>query len=227
MALKSNSFCDPNEEPAMTLSSIALPNISRGMPIGSAAWEWTLVCGFLKVLLAMAALALPLLETKPMIAGVGWLLIAGGAGEFVLGWGSRRSHLGALTLISGAVTIIAGTIFVVSGWDGFFPLLHVMTIWLLLRAWVAIDVGLHSRNTLAANWEWLTARGLVDLGLGMTLLIGIPITSIVILLFGRTKEVVATFGVLLAVSFAVAGVGLIAIALAQRRWAPAVSTGDQ
>jgi uncharacterized membrane protein HdeD (DUF308 family) len=202
----------------MSLGSIPLSQMSRGMPLGAAAWEWTLACGLLKILLAIGAMTLPLLAAKPMIAGVGWLLFAGGAGEFLLGWGSRRSHLGTVTLISGAVTMTAGVIFVASGWESLFPLFHVMTIWLLLRGLVSFEVGLHSRETLAANWEWLTARGLVDFSLGMTLLIGIPITSIVVLMFGRTKEVVATFGMLLAVSFSVAGVGLIVIALAQRRW---------
>jgi uncharacterized membrane protein HdeD (DUF308 family) len=209
---------------AMTAQRLE-PEVFHGMPAGAAAWGWAFACGSFKLLLAAASVVLFLLDDKPMVSAVGWLLLAGGAAEVLLGWGSRRSHLGSVTLASGALTLIAGMFFVASGWTGLLPLANVVMIWLLLRGLVSLDVGLHSRNTLAANWEWLVTRGAVDLGLGAMLLMGIHITAVMLLLLGSTREIAAAFGLLLAASFAVAGMGLITIALAQRRWTPQAARG--
>lgn len=203
------------------------PELFHGMPVGAAPWGWAFACGVLKILLAAASLALFLLGDGPIVSAVGWLLLAGGVAELLLGWGSRRSHLGNVTLASGTLTIVAGMFFVASGWTGLLPLANVVMIWLLLRGLVSLDVGFHSRNTLTANWEWLVIRGAVDLGLGVALLMGIHITAVIILVLGSTQEIAAVFGLLLAASFAVAGAGLIAIALAQRRWIPPAGSASR
>jgi hypothetical protein len=41
--------------------------------------------------------------------------------------------------------------------------------------------------------------------------------TIAILMFNETREMVSSFGILLAISFAVAGVGLVVMGLTQRR----------
>jgi hypothetical protein len=53
--------------------------------------------------------------------------------------------------------------------------------------------------------------------LGLTLLLGLPMAMVAVLLFNETQEMVSNFGVLLAISFAAAGVGLIVMGLTQRR----------
>ncbi|MDB5693891.1 MAG: hypothetical protein JWO81_2954 [Alphaproteobacteria bacterium] len=183
----------------------------------ASSWGWTLACGALKIAIAVSALGLPLVAGRPVAESVGWMLLAGGAAEFALGWGAHRTMLGKVTLGSGLLTILAGILFINSGWHGLFPLTTVSMIWLLLRGMISLDVGLQARAAYAPDWFWLLLRSITDLALGLTLLLGLPMAMIAILLFGETREMVSNFGVLLAISFAVAGVGLVAMAFAQRR----------
>jgi uncharacterized membrane protein HdeD (DUF308 family) len=119
---------------------------------------------------------------------------------------------------------MAGILFILSGWKGLFPLTTVTMIWLILRGMVSLDVGIQARAGYGRSWFWLVLRGVTDLGLGLALLVGLPIAMIAILMFNETREVVSSFGILLAISFAVAGAGLVAMAFSQRRW-EAISAG--
>ncbi len=181
-----------------------------------APWQWTLACGLIKVALAGVAILFPFLDAHPIVPAVGWLLAAGGLTELALAWRGRRSWVGRLTFGSGTVTLIAGAILVKSTWTGLFPVTQFITGWLLLRGIVAIDVAVLSRNTPAANWLWLMLRGAIDLGLGLLLLMGAPLSMLLVLVFGPTQELVTVFFHILGLSFLVAGIGLVAIALAQR-----------
>jgi uncharacterized membrane protein HdeD (DUF308 family) len=183
----------------------------------ASSWEWTLACGVLKIAIAVSALALPLVAGRPVAQSVGWMLLAGGGAEFALGWGAHRTLLGKVTLGSGLLTILAGLLFINSGWLWLFPLSTVTMIWLLLRGLLAMDVGLQARGASHGDWFWLVLRGLTDFGLGLILLLGLPMAAIAVLLFNETREMVSSFGLLLAISFAVAGVGLVVMGLTQRR----------
>lgn len=183
----------------------------------ASSWGWTVACGALKIAIAASALGLPSLAGRPVAESVGWMLLAGGAAEFALGWGAHRALLGKVTLGSGLLTILAGILFIYSGWKGLFPLTTISMIWLLLRGIISLDVGIQARAAYGSDWFWLVLRGVTDLGLGLTLLLGLPMATIAILLFNETPEMVSSFGMLLAISFAVAGIGLVVIGLAQRR----------
>jgi uncharacterized membrane protein HdeD (DUF308 family) len=186
--------------------------------LAAASWQATLACGILKILIAAAAIALPLIEGRTLAESVGWMLLAGGVAEFALGWGAHRTLLGKLTLGSGVLTVLAGTLFVLSGWKGLFPLTTITMIWLILRGMISLDVGIQARAGYGRSWFWLVLRGVTDLGLGLTLLVGLPMATIAVLMFNETREAVSSFAILLAISFAVAGAGLVAMAFSQRRW---------
>jgi uncharacterized membrane protein HdeD (DUF308 family) len=200
------------------MSTAALETTQAPEPLFAASsWGWTVACGGLKIAIAASAMALPLLAGRPVAESVGWMLLTGGAAEFALGWGAHRALLGKVTLGSGVLTVLAGILFIYSGWKGLFPLTTISMIWLLLRGMISLDVGIQARAAYGADWFWLVLRGVTDLGLGLTLLLGLPMATIAILLFNETPEMVSSFGVLLAISFAVAGVGLVAMGLMQRR----------
>jgi uncharacterized membrane protein HdeD (DUF308 family) len=171
----------------------------------------------LKIAIAGFALALPFAMGRPLAEAVGWMLVAGGAAELALGWGAHRTLLGKVTLGSGLLTLVAGILFINSGWKGLFPLTTVSMIWLLLRGMISLDAGLQARAVYRSDWFWLVLRGITDFGLGLMLLVGLPMATVAILLFNETPEMVSSFGVLLAISFAAAGVGLVALSLNQRR----------
>ena len=87
--------------------------------------------------------------------------------------------------------------------------------WLLLRgAWVLVMVP---RVRGARLRPWLAIGGVADVLLGVGLLLGLQITTLVVTLFGPTREIVAQFALILAASFLVTGVAQVAIALAERR----------
>ena len=197
----------------------ALPGFAIGThsPSAEAHWQATLACGVLKILIAAAAVALPLLDGRHIASSVGWILIAGGTAEFMLGWSAHRSVLGKVTLGSGILTILAGLLSVASGWTGLFPLASVVIIWLVLRGLISLDIGFVSGRAFPTDSFWLLLRGLVDLGLGLLLLMGVPIAMIVIVAFGVTSTLLTAFSASLSISFLVAGIGLVVIALSQRR----------
>jgi len=205
------------------------PNEAAGIgparPFAASSWEATLACGVLKILIAAAAFALPLIQARPLAESVGWMLLAGGIAEFGLGWGAHRTLLGKVTLGSGALTICAGILFLLSGWKGLFPLTTITMIWLLLRGMISLDVGIQTGTDYGRSWFWLVLRGVTDFGLGLTLLIGLPMATLAIVLFNETREAVSVFGNLLSISFAVAGVGLVAMAFSQRRREAATREG--
>lgn len=190
---------------------------AAGRQFHLASWELTFACGVVKMAIAIAAAAAPVFQPSPASSTIGWMLLAGGLTELLLALRGLSSWIGRLTLGSGAVTVIAGAVFIYGNWTGLFPLTHYVMIWLLLRGIVALDVARLSRKTPAANWGWILLRGAVDLGLGLMLAIGAPFAMIILVVFGDTGEVTGAFFFILAASFAAAGAGLAATALAQRR----------
>lgn len=175
-----------------------------------------MACGALKLGIASLAFGLSLAAARPVTETVGWMLAAGGAAEFALGWGAHRTILGKVTLGSGLLTLLVGVLLITSGWKGLFPLTTLSMMWLLLRGMISLAVAIEARAVYASDWFWLLLRGITDFGLGMALLLGLPMATIAILLFNETQEMVASFGLLLAISFAVAGFGLVVMGLTQR-----------
>ena len=185
-------------------------------PFHLSSWQLTLACGLFKLLLAAAALAVPITQVHILPRLVGWILLAGGLSELILSWTGRHSWTGRLTFGSGALTVILAALFIGAPWHGLHPLAPAVMIWFLLRGILSLDVGFQSRLGPTANWAWLLVRGFADLGLGLALMAGAPLAMFAIVIFGEVREFVAVFSASLAVSFAVAGIGLVFIALAQR-----------
>ena len=186
-------------------------------PLTAVPWTWTFGCGLLKIGLAIAAMALPLLVGHPLAQLVGWILAIGGLAELLLGWRGKRSVLRSLTLASGGVTLAAGILFLTSEIGGLLQLSTIIATWLVARGIVSLDIGLKTYRTLAADWFWVTLRGVTDLGLGLLLWIGIPISMMTLIAFGDSTELATPFSAILSISFAAAGIGLIAIAVGQQR----------
>ena len=193
------------------------PSLRDERAFGPASWRWTLACGLAKLLFGLAAVFLPLLEGRPLAASVGWLLIMGGVAEWLLGWGARRSEFRRLNFLSGAVTLLAGLLFILRP-TGVYGLTTVVLGWLFARGLIELVEGLRYRSILASVARWLWVRGIVDLALAVALLAGLPITALLVLLFGGTREVVTAFGLVLSISFLASGAGFLAIGRAQRRW---------
>jgi uncharacterized membrane protein HdeD (DUF308 family) len=186
----------------------------QSQPLGGS-WPWTLASGLFTLLLAAVAFLLPLVEWLPRGGVVGWLLFLAGISELTFGWKRGLDVVGKAALGSGAATAIAGLLFVANPLAGHFPVANVVMAWLVLRGGWMIAMGMRARNYRLA--PWLVLSGAADLLLGFALLVGMQVSALVVALFGPTPEVVATFALILAASFLVAGVSQVAIALVERR----------
>ena len=187
----------------------------RGHAPRGSEWRWTLTSGFVTLALAVVAFFLPDIDWLPTAGIVGWLLVLAGAVELAFGWRRGLDALGEAAVGSGVITAISGLVFVVNPLAGHFPLANVVTAWLGLRgAWVlAMALRLRSRRLT----PWLALSGITDVLLAIGLLNGLRAAALVYLLFGPTREIVATFSLFLAGSFLVTAISQIAIALIERR----------
>lgn len=167
-------------------------------------------------ILALAGFAalLPLIKL-PNGWVVGWLLLAAGVAEMVAG--AARHSDGRLTaMIAGAVTTAAGLLFVTDSVVGLYPVSYVVMGWLFVRAAVLIASGFHPGTRLKPCAFF---SGFADLMLGLVLLLGLPVAALAFNLFGATTELVASFAVLLAVSFLITGISVLSLAAAERQLA--------
>lgn len=178
-------------------------------------WRWTLASGFMTILLAAAALLLPLVEWAPRGGVVGWLLFLAGMWEFVFGWKRGPDTVGKAAMGSGLVTGLAGLLFVANPLSGYFPVANVVVAWLLLRGFWMLFMALRARGDRLG--PWLTLTGAADVLLGFVLIFGIQVAALVVTLFGPTPEVIANFALILAASLLVTGISQIAMAFTQRR----------
>ena len=180
-----------------------------------ARWRWTLASGLLTLLLAVCAIFLPDIEWAPRGSLVGWLLLAAGIAELVFATGRRDDPVGQASLGSGVLTAAAGALFIASPTAGYFQVTTVVTAWLVIRGAWMLAMSIRIRPSVARTW--LAASGVTDILLGLVLVAGLPVSALVVSLFGPTREIVARFALLLAASFAVTGISQIVIALARRQ----------
>lgn len=184
----------------------------RSAPAG--AWRWTLGSGVLTILLALVAFWLPEIHWLPRGGLVGWLLLIAGVSELALGSKRGSDSIARAGLWSGAITSAAGLLFVLRPSSAYFPVANVVLLWLLVRGVSVLAIAAWMGRRRVSMW--LGASGLVDLLLAAIMIAGLPLTGLVVAMFGPTPEIVARFALFLAASFAVTGLSQVAIALIQR-----------
>ena len=162
------------------------------------------------LLLAIGAALLPLEHGLQGRVVVGWLLFAAGLVESGAAL-ARRLHRPS-AVVAGAATVLAGLRLIVDPRAGFFEVLNLVILWLVVRSAALAFAATRSRNPLRS---WFVVAGATDFLLAVLLLAGLPIALIVWGLFGRTSEIIATFAWVLAISFIATGALLIAAAPAE------------
>jgi len=165
------------------------------------------IAGFSIVLLAFGSALLPLENDLPGRLVVGWLLLA--AGLIETGAAMARRIQRPVAAIAGVATIIAGLRLIADPRAGFFEVLNLVILWLVVRAAALAFAASRSREPLQS---WFVLASATDFLLAVLLLAGLPIALIVAGLFGPTSEIIATFAWILAVSFIATGSLLIAAA---------------
>jgi hypothetical protein len=164
------------------------------------------VAGVLIILVGVAAALLPAEKTisSDMIGG---LLIAAGLIETVAG--SLRRGTRPFVMAAGIVTALAGLLFVIYPQTHLFPRVWPIIGWLLIRSLVLAAATAETRGSVRL---WTAFSAGMDFLLALLLITGLSIATLVVSLFGPTRELIATFAWVLAASFAVNGLMLLQVA---------------
>jgi uncharacterized membrane protein HdeD (DUF308 family) len=168
------------------------------------------VAGIAIIVLAAGAALMP--AGKRISADmVGGLLITAGLVETVAG--SVRREARPFAMAAGIVTALAGLLFVVDHDTHFFPRVVPIIGWLLLRSLILLGALTETRGSVR---RWTAISAALDFLLGILLITGLSISTIVISVFGPTRELVAAFAWILAASFVVNGLMLLEVASCER-----------
>ena len=116
-------------------------------------------------------------------------------------------------MAAGGVTALAGLLFVLNPETHFFPTVTPVIGWLLLRSLILLGALTESGGSVR-RWTALSAG--MDFLLAVLLITGLSISTIVVSVFGPTRELVASFAWVLAASFVVNGLLLLEVAGCER-----------
>lgn len=168
------------------------------------------VAGLAIILLGIGAALLPAGKTIPS-AMIGGLLISAGLIETTAG--TLRRQVRPFAMTAGIVTALAGLLFVLNPETHFFPTVWPIIGWLLVRCVVLVAAAVETRGSVR-TWTGLSAG--MDFLLAVLLITGLSVSTIVVSVFGPTRELVAAFAWVLAASFAVNGLMLLEVASCER-----------
>jgi uncharacterized membrane protein HdeD (DUF308 family) len=170
--------------------------------------------GIAIILLGVGAAALPFLDRVAGNRVVGSLLLAAGLVEMFAA--VLRDQTRILALVAGAVTTLAGILFLMNPVNHFVPTLSIVTAWLLVRAVILAITTLRAHGSVR---RWIAISAATDLALGLLLLVGLSIATLIVTLFGPTPYMVASFAWIFALSFFITGGLLLEIASCEREQA--------
>ncbi|MCY7398636.1 MAG: DUF308 domain-containing protein [Sphingomonas bacterium] len=163
------------------------------------------------ILLGAGAALLPFVDRISGVRLVGTLLLAAGIVE--MSASTLREQTRFLALLAGAVTTLAGALFLINPVTHFLPTISIVTAWLILRSLI---LGVTTMRVHGSVRRWIAISAATDLALGLLLLVGLSISTLIVTLFGPTPEMVASFAWILAISFVVTGMLLLEIASCER-----------
>jgi hypothetical protein len=168
------------------------------------------IAGVAMILLSAGAALLPV-EKGISAAVVGALLLAAGLIEVAAG--SLRRDTRDLAMLAGGVTVLAGLLFLFDQQSRFFPIVNIVIGWLALRS---VILAVKSRRLGGSVRTWTSVAAATDFLLALVLLVGLSLSTVVVLLFGPTPAVVASFAWIVALSFVVTGLLLLEVASCER-----------
>lgn len=167
------------------------------------------------IMLSAGAALLPVLGGVPGTLAIGALLVTAGLVELVAG--TVRHETRTLAMLAGAVTTMAGVLFAFNSDGNFLPSVTVVTGWLLVRSVILLVT---SRQAHGSVKTWLGLSAATDFGLGVILLTGLSIITLVVTLFGPMPQLVTGFAWVLAMSFVATGSLLLEVASCEQEPLP-------
>ena len=163
------------------------------------------------IVLSAGAAVLPFVDRISGVRVVGTLLLAAGIVEMLSA--TLRDQTRILAMLAGAVTTLAGALFLLNPVTHFLPTISIVTAWLIIRSLI---LGVTTLRAHGSVRRWIAISAATDLALGLLLLVGLSISTLIVTLFGPTPEMVASFAWILAISFVITGMLLLEIASCER-----------
>jgi uncharacterized membrane protein HdeD (DUF308 family) len=168
-------------------------------------------CGAAIIVLSVGAALLPALDHVSATTLLGLLLAAAGLLEVLAG--KLRHETQKLAMLAGFATIFTGALLILNRDDGLLPNGTAVTAWLLVRAAILL---LTSRVAHGSVRKFLAVSAATDFILGVGLLTGMSITTLVVIIFGPSPQLLASYGWVLALSFIATGIMLLEVASCER-----------
>jgi hypothetical protein len=190
--------------------TLAVATTDQADPADRNRARWISIAGVAMILLSAGAALLPV-EKGISGAVIGAMLVA--AGLIELGAGSLRRDTRDLAMLAGGLTILAGSLFLLNRELKIFPIVNIVIGWLALRS---VILAVKSRRVEDSVRTWTTVAAATDFVLALVLLIGLSLSSVVVLLFGPTPAIVASFAWIVALSFVATGLLLLEVASCER-----------
>jgi uncharacterized membrane protein HdeD (DUF308 family) len=167
--------------------------------------------GIAIITLSAGAAALPFVDRVSGVRVVGSLLLASGIVEMLAA--TLRHQTKFLAMLAGAVTTLAGALFLLNPVIKFLPTITIVTAWLIVRSLI---LGVTTARARGSVRRWIAISAATDFALGLLLLVGLSISTLIVALFGPTPQMIASFAWILALSFVVTGMLLLEIASCER-----------
>ncbi|HET7756630.1 MAG TPA: HdeD family acid-resistance protein [Steroidobacteraceae bacterium] len=134
--------------------------------------------GIALVILGLLAVMAPAVASVAATVFFGWILLVSGVAGLLTTLRGRQVPGFAWSLLSAVVGIVAGLLLL--GWplQGTLSLTAVLIAFLWVEGIVTIMYALEHRDALSGRWGWMLASGILDVGLGVLILAGLPGTAL-------------------------------------------------
>lgn len=170
--------------------------------------RWSTGAGVGISLLGAILLLNPVGERDTAALITGGVVLAAAALEFLVGLRSGRAPIRRIELIMSVVTL--GSALLILLRPGAYPLIVVATLCLVLRGMGAVAAAAVADGRARF---WVLGRGVVDLGLALVLVAGVPLMAVISVISGvpwppRGADVLANF---VALSVLITGLSLIGV----------------
>jgi uncharacterized membrane protein HdeD (DUF308 family) len=140
-------------------------------------WKLFLFEGIALLVLGLLAVMAPVVASVAATVFFGWILLISGVAGLLTTFRGRQLPGFGWALFSAVVGIVAGALLLIWPLLGTLSLTAVLIAFLWIEGVVTIMYSLEHR-TASGRWRWMLASGILDLGLGMLLLAGLPGTAL-------------------------------------------------
>ena len=141
-------------------------------------WGLFLFEGIVLIVLGTLALLVPEVASVAATVVFGWILLISGVVGLVATFRAQGSPGFAWSLLSAILGIAAGVILLAMPVQGALTLTAVLIAFLLVEGVATVLFALDHRKGSSGRWSWVMASGILDLGLGIILLAGLPGTAV-------------------------------------------------